>query len=102
VSLVATGPVLKGELPDPVWQQAARLTGFVALDEGAPPEATTEVYALGDSEALYVASVCREPNMDQLVSETSGHGGPVPGDDWMRVVIDPACGGVWARHWAAN
>jgi hypothetical protein len=102
VPLVATGPMLKGDLSDPAWQQAARLTGLVALDEGPAPEATTEVYVLSDSEALYVAFVCHEPNMDQLVSETSGHGGPVPGDDSVQVVIDPVRGGVWAWHWAAN
>ncbi len=102
VPLVATGPELTGDLSDPVWQQAARLTDFVALDEGASPEARTEVYVLADAEALYVAFLCHEPNMDQLVSETSGHGGPVPGDDCVHVVIDPARGGVWAWHWAAN
>lgn len=102
VPLVARGPALKGDLSDPVWQQAARLTDIVALDEGPSPEAATEVYVLSDNEALYVAFVCHEPNMDQLVSETSGHGGPVPGDDCVKVVIDPARGGVWAWHWAAN
>jgi hypothetical protein len=102
VPILPQGPALKGDLSDPLWQQAARLTDFATVDEGAPAQTPTEAYVLADAQALYIAFVCHEPNMDQRVTETSGHDGPVLTDDCVEVVLDPPNGQTWAWHWAIN
>jgi len=100
--VVPAGPELHGDLSSPVWQQAVKLGDFVATDEVSKPQAPTEVLAICDAEHLYVAFICHEPLMGQLVTETSGHDGPVVTDDCVELALDVTNGKVQVYNWIAN
>ncbi len=102
VPVVERGPELGGDLSDPVWRQAARVADFVLMDTGERPEAATEALVLCDAEALYVGFTCEEPETDRLVTETSGHDGPVRTDDCVGLVLDPPNGDTWVYHALVN
>jgi len=100
--VVVQGPELRGDLSDDVWQQATRVTDFVLMDSGDAPEAATEAFVLCDAESLYVGFICHEPRIEELVTETSGHDGPVGTDDCVGLVIDPPNGETWVYHALVN
>ncbi len=102
VPLLPAGPKLVGDLSDPLWQQAVRVGGFVDIDTGAPERVPTEACLLATTESLYVGFVCHEPAMDKLVTETSGHEGPVRNDDCAVIILDPPNGRTWCIEVAIN
>ena len=63
--LKGKAPVIDGKLDDAAWQQASELGPFVAYVEAPEYDLAADVSArvLYDSDHLYVAFVCREPDM---------------------------------------
>ncbi|MCX7590916.1 MAG: hypothetical protein N2255_04740, partial [Kiritimatiellae bacterium] len=49
----------------------------------------TRVLVTYDSDNLYVAVICEEPNTDKLVATATGRDGKVWNDDSVEVYIDP-------------
>lgn len=99
---VANGPDLRGDLSSPAWRQGEKVSGFTLIDSGEAPSAPTDAWVLRDRDHLYVAFVCHDPAVDRLVTETSGHDGPVTSDDCVELIIDPTNGDTWCYHIAAN
>ena len=99
--VVDTAPALEADLSSPAWSRAATARDFVALGSGSEPTAETEAHVLCTSDALYVAFVCHEPQMDQLLSEMSGRDAHVWGDDAVELLVAPS-GGIWMYHLIVN
>lgn len=55
------GPItIDGELNEPVWTRAARLTPFLKNDSGQPERENTELLIWYDDEALYLGWICKD------------------------------------------
>jgi hypothetical protein len=85
---VAKGPVLKGNLSDPVWNKGALLSGFSPMGKFSSPIQQTSVRVLYDSKYLYLGVHCNESNMSSLVARSRGRDGSVWKDDVIEVLID--------------
>ncbi|MEA3400159.1 MAG: sugar-binding protein [Armatimonadota bacterium] len=82
-------PRLDGRLDDPVWEAAPVLRDFMLNRGNAPAQAQTQVRLTWDSQALYLAAVADEPNMDQLRTEAvEAESKRVWRDDVMEVFVD--------------
>ena len=99
---VPHGPALTGDLSAPLWRQAAAAPAFVAADGLSRPQAATEAYLLADPEALYVALVCHEPQVDQLVAGATERDSTVWSDDCVEFLLDPGNADASMYHWIVN
>lgn len=82
-------PRIDGELDDPVWEEAAKVTGFwrTEWDEMAPEQ--TEVWICYDNAQLYVAFLCHDSQPQMIRAQQRKRGGGLFNDDWVSVGIDP-------------
>ena len=88
--LLAQAPVIDGDVTgDPAWECAPSATGFYVLGGGyAKLKQTT--FCMGcDSEALYLAAVCEEPDAAKL-EPAVGDGGWTWSEDSIEVFLQPA------------
>ncbi|HEY3298342.1 MAG TPA: sugar-binding protein [Armatimonadota bacterium] len=90
IPFVSKGPVLKGNMSDPVWKTGALLDRFTSLSKVNVPIQPTTVRALYDSKYLYLGVSCQEPNMATLVAHSRGRDNTVWKDDDIEVLIDTA------------
>ena len=83
-------PVRLDGVVDAEWPKNARFGNFTEYQpaENLPPKAQTEGYVAFDSTALYVAFVCRDPDVSQLRASLSDRDQMLQ-DDWIAVSIDP-------------
>ncbi|MHB8996445.1 MAG: sugar-binding protein [Armatimonadota bacterium] len=102
VPFVPQGPALRGDLSDPLWQQAAKPSDFVAADGISKPAAATEAFILADAQALYVGFVCHEPNITQIAGFANDRDGQVWSDDCVEFTLDPARGRYAMYHFIVN
>jgi hypothetical protein len=86
-------PKLDGRLSDAVWRNAQWMT----IDGVGGDDSTRTMYAcLSTVDALYIAVRCFEPDMQQLDDDTTQRDALFDyskSDDWVEVLIDPACSG---------
>ena len=86
-----TPPVMDGRLDDAVWATAAIVDDFVVSqpNEGDEPTEYTQVYALYDSEALYVAARAWMNTPDIVTAQVLRQGESIFADDDFAIILDP-------------
>ncbi len=87
----APGPIeIDGELEDPGWAGATRITDFVERTprEGAVPPAETDVLLTYDESNLYVAFIARDPDPSTIRAALQPRD-QLWSDDWVGVLLDP-------------
>jgi hypothetical protein len=96
----ASPPRIDGLLDDPVWQRAARITGFMCFGprKGPAPLATTAMTAW-DERNLYVAFVAQEPD---IIGTYTQRDGPLWEEDVCEVYVDSAGNGRDYREFEVN
>jgi len=97
-------PVLDGEvLSDTAWTAAPAASGFTLLGKpGVAATQATEAKVLFDERNLYVAFVCREAQMDKVVSGVTTADGPVYNDDSVEVFLAPTADRTVYYHFVVN
>ncbi len=96
-------PKIDGVLDDRVWKEVTMLDPFVLL--AAAPEreiAQTHAQAVYDSQALYVAFRCEEPQPDKMTIVGHGRDDPIWQGDDVEVVISPPGKTVPFYHFMLN
>ena len=99
---VAKGPVLKGDMSDPVWSKGALLSNFTSLNKAQKTIQQTSVRALYDAKYLYLGVYSREANMAGLVARSRGRDGSVWKDDGIEVLVDPSSSQHMFYHFFMN
>ena len=86
----AAAPTLDGMVGDQTWKEVPWVGGFHRIGSGTDyTEVPTRFAVCYDSEALFLAVVCEEPNLDGLHSKQVGEDVPVFGEDAIEFFIDP-------------
>jgi len=86
-------PIIDGQLDDPCWSQAARVSDFYVLELDQPlPEETTALICV-DSNAIYVGFICRDRTPEDIVAQETRRNGDIWNDDCVGVGLDP-----WHKH----
>ncbi len=80
-------PQIDGKL-EPVWKSASRITSFERLGGGKLTQ-NTEVYVGFHQLSLYLAFVCHENRMDDIVAAARDRDSIIYGDDCVEVFINP-------------
>jgi len=89
VETQAVEPRVDGELDDPCWQQACRLTDWVLSDSGYRASLPVEGRVLLTPQHLYVAYRCWEPDPSLLRTRATSDGDEVQRDDALEVYLSP-------------
>jgi len=100
----AAGPIrIDGNLDDPGWVGATRVTGFVERTprEGAVPPASTEVLVTYDETNLYVAFIAQDPDPDRIRATLLPRD-RLWSDDWVAVLLDPHGDAAMGYYFLAN
>jgi hypothetical protein len=87
----ATGPIrIDGVLDDPAWADAAVIADLVQQDPhpGEPTPFRTEVRVLIDTENVYLAFRCFDPDPRRIAIHTLQRDGNLDGDDHVTIVLD--------------
>ena len=83
-------PKIDGDLSDPIWAKATRLTEFYQVEPTVSlPNVQTHVYLAYDQDALYVAVEAFEPEIEDIYATIMERDGDVWRDDMVRFYIDP-------------
>lgn len=99
---VANGPVLKGDLSDPIWSKGAVLSGFTSLEKVKTPIQATTARVMYDSKNLYIGILCHEVNMSGLAMRSRGRDGSVWRDDGVEILVDTSNAENMYYHFFAN
>ncbi len=102
IPYVTKGPVLRGDLSDPLWAEGTNLKGFVSTDEKSAVTQQTEARVLYDSQYVYIGVRCRESNLGSLVKLVKDRDGAVWQDDCIELLFDTANGHHTAYHIIVN
>ena len=81
-------PHVDGKLDDTAWATTAPLSAFFTPRGDKQTSFPTQVQSTYDSNNLYLAFRCQEPNLAGLVTKVSSHDGPVCEDDSVEIFID--------------
>jgi hypothetical protein len=86
---VATPPVIDGNLDEPVWQQAPKVTGFKTWrpDYGFDPTDPTVAWYAYDAENLYFAFRCFDREPTKIKASMTNRDGTIA-DDWICINLD--------------
>jgi hypothetical protein len=99
---VDAAPVMDGTLDDPVWQQAAVLTGFSEYTpvDGLPAEDSTEVFVWYSHRAIYFGIRAYEPhgNVHYKLADRD----KIDADDNVQVILSPFLHSRQALVFAVN
>ena len=87
-----TPPKLDGQLDDPAWSGAGRVTGFVGLNDPRLVEDQSAVLACHDADNLYLAFECTDPQNRPLVGTFNQRDSAVYQEDAVDVFLQPAGG----------
>jgi hypothetical protein len=88
----AVAPVVDGEVEgDPAWSRIPSATGLYKLGGGYTLAKQTTVQACWDSQALYVAMTCEEPDIAKFKPKVRD-GGPFWEEDGVEVFLQPGEG----------
>ncbi len=102
IPFVAKGPVLHGDLSDPVWSKGALLSGFVGLKEGQSLTQQTQARVLYDAHYLYLGVRCDESDPAGMVRTIKERDGLVWQDDSIELLLDTANAHHTVYHIIAN
>jgi hypothetical protein len=95
VTSVNKGPVLDGNLDDPVWQEAPAFDNFKQIFPvfGANPSEKTVIKVLKDQNNLYIGVYCYDKEATRISANTmtrdSQDFSRNPGDDVVKILLDP-------------
>jgi len=86
---VSTPPKIDGILDDPIWQEAAQLTGFYETrpGENMPPPVKTIAYIAYDDENFYFAFKAYDPK-PQSIRATMTDRDQIHSDDYVGIELD--------------
>jgi hypothetical protein len=81
---------IDGSLDEPVWREAAVLTGFTQYEpaEGQPAAQRTEVRVFYTPEAMYFGIRAYDDRPDMVRATYADRDTPAMIDDWVRIVLD--------------
>jgi len=86
----AVAPRIDGDLADPAWETAPRVTGFVQPTLEHPfVDAQTVVQAGWDDANLYLAVTCMEGAMSKVKAESHGRDPKTTADDALELYLAP-------------
>lgn len=100
----AQSPKIDGRLDDPVWQSAAPFADFRMVEPlaGQTPTEKTELRVLFDEANLFIGVLCADREPRRIAASSMAHDGGAsmqfygyghmsggPGDDIVRVLLDP-------------
>jgi sialate O-acetylesterase len=83
-----TPPRLDGKLDDTAWQAMKPLSAFRVLEQFRYSDYATDVRLCYDSDNLYLAIRCHEPELETVVAAVTDRDGPVYMDDSVEVFLD--------------
>lgn len=86
-----TAPQIDGDLSDPVWANAARISDYQEMSpiEYRPASERTEAYILFDDDALYVGFYVYDSKPDEITNNVLQPDFPLGSDDKVNLIIDP-------------
>ena len=93
ISRTPQPPKVDGRLDDACWKSACAVNSFGPLGAGkvkVDQPVHTQAFLTYDSDALYVAYICEEPLVKQLVVNTKDHDGPTWKDDAAEIFFNPS------------
>ena len=79
-------PVVDGVLNDECWKNASEVVGFTF--QGEPSKLSTTTYFCYDSEKIYFAFDCKDPDPSRILAQQKKRGGGIWDDDFVRVVLN--------------
>ncbi len=85
---VNSPPVIDGNLDDPCWEQATRVSGFWYDTKQRPLCFDTEAYICYDDECIYAAFRCHDPEPNKIYARETKRNGRVWRDDLVELGID--------------
>ncbi|MDG2123579.1 MAG: DUF5916 domain-containing protein [Verrucomicrobiales bacterium] len=100
----AEAPKIDGLFDDEVWGRAVANSGFKQVDPVEGQEATekTEVKILAGERSLFIGFRCWDSEPDKVISRVMQRDGPVGGDDYVFVLLDPYGRGREGLYFRAN
>jgi len=86
----AKSVILDGEFLEEAWGDATRVTDFYQVDpvEGVPSDPPTEVWLMRDNQALYLAFICHEPEVEGMVLQNMARDAFLNEDDRIEFIFD--------------
>ncbi len=102
VPLLASSPVVDGQVEAEEWRFAAVLSDFILLGGKGLPTLPTTVYIGYDSQAVYVAAKLFDPQPNQLRRAVTEPDGEVWRDDCLELFIDTKSERRAYAHLAVN
>ncbi|MDA2933243.1 carbohydrate binding family 9 domain-containing protein [Acidobacteria bacterium AH-259-D05] len=87
---VEQAPVVDGILDEPLWEQAAPLSGFQQKDpdEGAPSSEGTAVHIVYNSEAIYFGFRCDDSQPGEIIATERRRDEDLTKDDSVAIILD--------------
>lgn len=84
-------PVIDGQLDEPLWQKAAVVDDMheVRPNEFEEPSEESRFYVIYGDDALYIGAVLLDSQPEQVVARVLRQGDFSPGDDGLKVMLDP-------------
>ena len=82
-------PAIDGKIGADEWRDAAAVSGFLQVGEGAVAAPNTVAYIMYDDRALYVAVRCLEPDPARPRGFVRPHDDEVWADDCVQVLVAP-------------
>ncbi|MBI3921530.1 MAG: hypothetical protein HY318_08950 [Armatimonadetes bacterium] len=84
-------PVIDGELDDPCWQRSARVSYFMTARPRRLAQRQTWTYVCWDSDSLYLAFRCEDPQVGRLSAHAADKDSPaLLQDDYVEVHLAPS------------
>lgn len=95
---------LDGRLEEPVWQRATPATGFLQQDpnEGEPATEETEVYAVYNSDHLYLGVMLFDSDIDGILAYQKEWDAPLYTDDRFMWIFDTFLDGRTGYYFEIN
>ena len=86
---IETSPTIDGELDDDCWNTAARIQLSHLLGKAGEPSQKTEVLLAHNDSSLFVAFICYENKMNEIVANQKQRDSDVWKDDCIEVFLSP-------------
>lgn len=81
--------MIDGVLDEPLWSQSRKLGPFIDPYTNQPTADQTHAWIAFDESAIYVAALCNESRMDQIVAREISPGAAMEADDRITFMLDP-------------
>ncbi len=87
--VVDSAPKIDGEVSDPCWQAAMRISDFCHLESGTRAAEPTTAWIVYDKENIYVAFECKDSQPQSIRAQQRKRGGNMDEDDSVSLILDP-------------